>query len=160
MSLGVIESLRLARPDAKFLELAHRLDRETSGLLVCAKKRVALVALQAQFRERATQKTYQAVVFGKVPKREKTVRLALSRDAESSSGDRRVRVDPNGLSAVSIVKGLEQVKALESVAQPGMGQPGSAPLEGWLSRVQVEIENRANASNPSAFGQPWFSHYW
>jgi 23S rRNA pseudouridine955/2504/2580 synthase len=106
VNLGVIETLRVARPEQKFLELAHRLDRETSGVLVVAKKRLALVQLQEQFRARLTRKTYQALVFGKVPKRDKTIRLALSRDAETTSGDRRVRIDPQGQEAVSVVKGL------------------------------------------------------
>ncbi len=125
VSLGVIESLRLARPELKFLELAHRLDKETSGLLILAKKRVALVKLQEQFRERNTRKVYQAVVFGKVPRREKTIRLSLSRDPETASGDRRVRVDPLGQEAVSIVKGLNHAILAD---------------DDVLSRVAVAIE--------------------
>jgi len=62
VSFGVIEQLRQARPQAKFLELVHRLDRETSGILLVAKKRSALNQLQDQFRERATGKTYLALV--------------------------------------------------------------------------------------------------
>jgi 23S rRNA pseudouridine955/2504/2580 synthase len=62
VSFGVIEQLRQARPEAKFLELVHRLDRETSGILLLAKKRSALVALQAQFKERETGKTYLTLV--------------------------------------------------------------------------------------------------
>ncbi len=57
VSFGVIESLRAARPQAKFLELVHRLDRETSGLLIVAKKRSALVALQAAFRDGQVRKS-------------------------------------------------------------------------------------------------------
>ncbi|MCB1986993.1 MAG: RluA family pseudouridine synthase, partial [Burkholderiaceae bacterium] len=60
VSFGVIEQLRQARPQAKFLELVHRLDRETSGILLVAKKRSALTHLQDQFRERETGKTYLA----------------------------------------------------------------------------------------------------
>lgn len=125
VNLGTIEALRLARPELKFLELAHRLDKETSGLLIVAKKRLALVNLQEQFRARVTSKTYQAVVFGRVPRREKTIRLALSRDPETTTGDRRVRPDPNGLEAISIVKGLGH-------ATFGTGHP--------ISRVSVAIE--------------------
>ena len=58
VQFGVIEQLRAARPEARFLELVHRLDRETSGILLIAKKRSALTRLQAQFRERAIAKTY------------------------------------------------------------------------------------------------------
>ena len=64
VSFGVIEQLRQARPTAKLLELVHRLDRETSGILLIAKKRSALVKLQDQFRERETGKTYLALVNG------------------------------------------------------------------------------------------------
>lgn len=64
VSFGVIEQLRQARPQAKFLELVHRLDRETSGILLVAKKRSALTHLQDQFRERETGKTYLALVPG------------------------------------------------------------------------------------------------
>ncbi len=67
VSFGVIEQLRQARPQAKFLELVHRLDRETSGILLVAKKRSALVHLQDQFRERETGKTYLALVQGTCP---------------------------------------------------------------------------------------------
>ncbi|NLX16727.1 MAG: RluA family pseudouridine synthase, partial [Ramlibacter sp.] len=57
VSFGVIEQLRRARPQARFLELVHRLDRETSGILLIAKRRSALTALQDQFRQRETGKT-------------------------------------------------------------------------------------------------------
>ena len=57
VSFGVIEQLRRARPDARFLELVHRLDKETSGLLLLAKKRSALLALQAQLRERGPERS-------------------------------------------------------------------------------------------------------
>ena len=64
VSFGVIEQLRMARPQAKFLELVHRLDRDTSGILLIAKKRSALTHLQDQFRARETGKTYLALVSG------------------------------------------------------------------------------------------------
>jgi 23S rRNA pseudouridine955/2504/2580 synthase len=62
VSFGVIEQLRRARPEARFLELVHRLDKETSGVLLLAKKRSALTALQDQFRQRGTAKVYAALV--------------------------------------------------------------------------------------------------
>ena len=67
LSFGVIEQLRRARPQAQFLELVHRLDRETSGILLVAKKRSALTGLQDQFRNRETGKTYLALVQGQWP---------------------------------------------------------------------------------------------
>src|SRR3954465_2611605 len=65
VSFGVIESLRAARPQAKLLELAHRLDRDTSGLLIVAKKRTALIELHRMLREGEVDKTYIAIVRGK-----------------------------------------------------------------------------------------------
>ena len=67
VSFGVIEQLRMARPQATFLELVHRLDRETSGVLLVAKKRSALKNLQDQFRQRETGKTYLALELGLWP---------------------------------------------------------------------------------------------
>ncbi|WP_239515777.1 pseudouridine synthase, partial [Klebsiella pneumoniae] len=64
VAFGVIEQLRQSRPDAKFLELVHRLDRETSGVLLLAKKRSALVALHEQIREGQLDKRYFAAVKG------------------------------------------------------------------------------------------------
>src|SRR5438270_3128277 len=68
VSYGVIESLRASRPQTKFLELAHRLDRDTSGLLIVCKKRSALVELHRQLREGEVEKIYAAIVKG-VPER-------------------------------------------------------------------------------------------
>ena len=64
VSFGVIEQLRASRPDAKFLELVHRLDRETSGLLLLAKKRSALTNLHEQMRDGLTDKRYLTMVAG------------------------------------------------------------------------------------------------
>ena len=80
VSFGVIEQLRRARPEAQFLELVHRLDKETSGLLLIAKKRSALVALQNHLRaraERAIGKTYAALVVGAWPDTLKVIDVAL-----------------------------------------------------------------------------------
>jgi 23S rRNA pseudouridine955/2504/2580 synthase len=91
VSFGVIEQLRRARPDARFLELVHRLDKETSGVLLLAKKRSALNALQAQFRERETDKRYSALVFGAWPARLKLIDSHLLRGTDAQ-GERHVRV--------------------------------------------------------------------
>ena len=91
VSFGVIEQLRRARPDARFLELVHRLDKETSGLLLIAKKRSALLALQDQFRRRETGKTYAALVAGAWPASRKVIDLALHKTLDAA-GERHVRV--------------------------------------------------------------------
>lgn len=90
VSSGVIEQLRRARPTAKFLELVHRLDKETSGLLLIAKKRSALTALQDQFRNRETGKTYAALVLGAWPARRKVIDVPLHKFL-TADGERRVR---------------------------------------------------------------------
>ena len=94
VSFGVIEQLRQARPQAKFLELVHRLDREPSGLLLIAKKRSALVALQDQFRERETGKTYAALVAGVWPANLKVIDVPLLKFV-GSDGERWVRAVTN-----------------------------------------------------------------
>jgi len=90
VSFGVIEQLRQARPQAKFLELVHRLDKETSGLLLLAKKRSALTALQDQFRGRETGKTYAALVQGAWPANKKVIDVALHKFL-TGEGERRVQ---------------------------------------------------------------------
>jgi 23S rRNA pseudouridine955/2504/2580 synthase len=91
VSFGVIEQLRQARPEARFLELVHRLDKETSGVLLLAKKRGALTALQDQFRARGTSKVYAALVFGAWPKALKVIDEPLVK-ALDAKGERQVRV--------------------------------------------------------------------
>ncbi len=91
VSFGVIEQLRRARPGAKFLELVHRLDKETSGVLLLAKKRSALTQLQDQFRTRDTDKTYAALVFGTWPVRKKVIDVALLKTL-NPDGERHVKV--------------------------------------------------------------------
>ena len=89
ISSGVIEQLRQARPGAKFLELVHRLDKETSGLLLIAKKRSALLVLQDQLRQRETGKTYLALVSGMWPASRKVIDVALHKFL-TAEGERRV----------------------------------------------------------------------
>ena len=88
VSFGVIEQLRQARPGAKFLELVHRLDRETSGILLVAKKRSALTALQDQFRQRDTGKTYAALVIGDWPESLKVIDVALHKTLDAEGVER------------------------------------------------------------------------
>ncbi len=107
VSSGVIEQLRQARPQARFLELVHRLDKETSGVLLLAKKRSALVALQDQFRARDTGKTYAALVFGAWPASLKVIDQALHKTLDAA-GERHVRVVPaaheDGRRSITLVK--------------------------------------------------------
>ena len=111
VSFGVIEQLRMARPEAKFLELVHRLDRDTSGILLVAKKRSALKHLQDQFRERETGKTYLAMVAGAWPANRKVLDKPLHKYL-LPDGERRVKVvardNPDGKSSVTLVKVLKR----------------------------------------------------
>jgi len=102
VSFGVIEQLRAARPQAPFLELAHRLDRETSGLLIIAKKRKALVALHDMMREGGGRKHYQALVVGDWVNDRQHIRLPLLKWL-TAAGERRVRVDAQGKAAHTII---------------------------------------------------------
>jgi 23S rRNA pseudouridine955/2504/2580 synthase len=95
VSFGVIEQLRRARPQAKFLELVHRLDKETSGVLLLAKKRSALTALQEQFRQRGTVKIYAALVQGAWDEASKVIDVALWKTLDAR-GERHVRAVDEG----------------------------------------------------------------
>ncbi|MDZ4355932.1 MAG: RluA family pseudouridine synthase [Variovorax sp.] len=119
VSFGVIEQLRTARPGAKFLELVHRLDRETSGILLVAKKRSALLALQDQFRERETGKTYLALVEGDWPANKKVLDAPLAKyllpdGSGAGAGERRVRVvakdHPDAMRAITLVRVLARLR--------------------------------------------------
>ncbi len=111
VSFGVIEQLRQARPEARFLELVHRLDRETSGILLLARKRSALLALQEQFRsrggEKSVGKTYSALVIGRWPPSLKLIDVALHKTLDAR-GERHVlpvAVDhPDGRRSISLVR--------------------------------------------------------
>jgi len=95
LSFGVIEALRQLRPQAKFLELVHRLDRDTSGCLLVAKKRSALRYLHEQLRDKKMYKEYAALGFGKWPKRTKLVDAPLFKNT-LKSGERVVKVTQEG----------------------------------------------------------------
>jgi 23S rRNA pseudouridine955/2504/2580 synthase len=101
VSYGVIEQLRAARPDAKFLELVHRLDRDTSGVLMLAKKRSALTNLHEQIREGEPDKRYLALVHGDWKNERQHVKLALHKYS-TAEGERRVRVQSDGMPSHTI----------------------------------------------------------
>ena len=148
VSFGVIEQLRQARPQAKFLELVHRLDRETSGILLVAKKRSALTHLQEQFRERETGKTYLALVIGAWPANKKVIDTPLHKYLQAD-GERRVRVttpeDPDGMRSITLVK----VRATLP-ARPDAGLPAFSLLEvtiktGRTHQIRVHLASQGHA---------------
>ena len=101
VSFGVIEQLRASRPDAKFLELVHRLDRDTSGILLLAKKRSALTNLHEQIRDGATDKRYLVLVHGDWQNARQHVKLPLHKYT-AADGERRVRVQADGLASHTV----------------------------------------------------------
>lgn len=103
ISFGVIEQLRHARPQAHFLELVHRLDRDTSGVLLLAKKRSALTALHEQLRAGRVQKSYLVLVHGPWRGRRQDIRLPLNKYV-LASGERRVSVSEGGLPSHTIIR--------------------------------------------------------
>ncbi len=101
VSLGVIEQLRLELPEARFMELVHRLDKETSGVLAIALKRAALVEVHRMLREGETRKTYLALAVGAWHDEVRHVRLAL-RKYLTGDGERRVAVHTDGQAAHTV----------------------------------------------------------
>ncbi len=95
LSFGVIEALRALRPQARFLELVHRIDRDTSGILLVAKKRSALRSLHEQLREKVVQKDYLALVRGQWQAHTKVIKAPLLKN-KLASGERIVRVSEEG----------------------------------------------------------------
>lgn len=107
VSYGVIEQLRSQRPEARMLELAHRLDRETSGLLIIAKKRSALTALHDMMREGRMEKRYLTLVPGRWNNPLQHIKLPLFKYL-TPDGERRVRVSADGKPSHSVVRLLRR----------------------------------------------------
>lgn len=109
IAFGVIEQMREARPLGKFLELVHRLDRETSGVLMLAKKRAALVGLHEQIRDNRIDKRYYACARGEWAGdwgRRRAVKAALTKYL-TPEGERRVRLDPQGQASHTVFNLLQ-----------------------------------------------------
>ncbi len=121
VSYGVIEQLRAARPDAKFLELVHRLDRETSGLLLIAKKRSALTNLHEQMRDGLTDKRYLTMVYGDWKNKRQHIKLPLHKFT-TAEGERRVCVQAGGMEShtvFSLLRKFDNFALLEAELKTG-----------------------------------------
>ena len=121
VSFGVIEQLRASRPDAKFLELVHRLDRETSGLLLLAKKRSALTSLHEQMRDGLTDKRYLTMVAGDWKNARQHIKLPLHKYT-TADGERRVSVQADGMpshTVFSLLKKFHGFALLEAELKTG-----------------------------------------
>jgi 23S rRNA pseudouridine955/2504/2580 synthase len=121
IALGVIETLRITRPELKFLELVHRLDRDTSGVLLLAKKRSALVELHRQIREGQTDKRYYLLAHGEIAQGAQVMQLKYPLHKYLlANGERRVRVDPEGLpshTALRVTKTMKRDEVAITLAE-------------------------------------------
>ncbi|MEO6023957.1 MAG: RluA family pseudouridine synthase [Burkholderiales bacterium] len=106
VSFGVIELCRTLRPELKFLELVHRLDRDTSGILLLAKKRAALLGMHTILREGLADKRYQVLVKGQWKNNKQSIKLSLSKYV-TAEGERRVFVNKDGQDSHTIFRKLK-----------------------------------------------------
>ena len=115
IKIGVIEAMRIIRPQNSFVELVHRLDRDTSGCLVIAKSREALLNLQEQMKTSETDKRYLTLTMGRWPAQENIVDLALQKNT-LSSGERMVAPDINGKKSKTLFEVKQDFAGCQLVA--------------------------------------------
>ncbi|MBI6187716.1 23S rRNA pseudouridine(955/2504/2580) synthase RluC [Providencia rettgeri] len=139
LSFGVIEGLRALRPEARFLELVHRLDRDTSGILLVAKKRSALRALHEQLRLKQMQKDYLALVRGNWQSHMKVVQAPLLKNI-LQSGERVVKVSSEGKPSETRFKVEERFENATLVK--------ASPVTGRTHQIRVHT---LYAGHPIAF---------
>src|SRR5690606_29448244 len=120
LSAGVIEALRATHPQLDELELVHRLDRDTSGVLLIAKRRAVLRELHALLRERDMEKRYLALVVGRWPYGTKTIDLPLKTNLKQG-GERVVRVHADGQQAITKFTPVQHFGKLATLLDISLG---------------------------------------
>ncbi len=150
LNFGVIEALRALRPQDRNLELVHRIDRATSGLLMVAKKRSALKHLQEQLRQKTMRKQYQCLVKGRWPERRRAIQAPLLK-RELNSGERAVSVSPEGKPSETRFKILQRFERATLME--------ASPVTGRTHQIRVHSQY---AGHPIAcderYGDDHFDH--
>lgn len=136
ISLGVIEAFRVMRPELRFLELVHRLDRDTSGCLMIAKKRSRLKQLHQDLKQGRVEKTYQALLHGRWKGREHRVEAPLKK-FHLASGERIVRVSTEGKDSLTLFK---QIRLFEKATLVE-----AKPVTGRTHQIRVHAQHVGHA---------------
>ncbi|WP_416308412.1 23S rRNA pseudouridine(955/2504/2580) synthase RluC [Neptunicella sp. SCSIO 80796] len=136
LSFGLIEALRALRPEQRFLELVHRLDRDTSGILLVAKKRSALKSLHEQLRDKTVDKRYQALVSGQWPENRFKVKAPLQKNV-LQSGERMVSVNPEGKPSETRFRILQQFENATLVE--------ASPVTGRTHQIRVHCQHAGHS---------------
>jgi len=149
LTYGLIEAFRALRPTAPFLELVHRLDRDTSGCIIIAKKRSALRHLHEQLRNNQMDKTYHALVKGHWPKSRNKVSAKLQKN-QLQSGERMVFADENGKPSET------RYKLLSTFLQSSLVE--AKPITGRTHQIRVHCQFAGHSiANDSKYGDEDFS---
>lgn len=150
VSAGIIEAFRQLRPDAKELELVHRLDRDTSGLLMIAKKRSMLRHLHTQLRENGVDKRYLALVRGNWPAAKRKVFAPLLKN-NLRSGERMVEINPEGKEALTEFKVLRRFGDFATLVE-------ASPITGRTHQIRVHAKHAGHAiAGDPKYGDEEFS---